>query len=192
MDGGGGTLPSASSAEPGSRSQPGDAEGVEGGAGYTDEWGITFGADGLITQEWPSPAAGPSSSTDRPGETMRSQMLKEVQLLEQALDSYRDRMTSYNEEELEEERQTFFAKIIASLQSDSVLDDGAPQFANRKRKAGEEGETKVGRVERTIALKEDLAAHSMRLNMHGAAMAQWVPALAAANAAALGGGVSGL
>ena len=31
MDGDGGTLPSASSAEPGSRSQPGDAEGVEGG-----------------------------------------------------------------------------------------------------------------------------------------------------------------
>ena len=29
--GGGGTLPSASSADPGSRSQPGDAEGVEGG-----------------------------------------------------------------------------------------------------------------------------------------------------------------
>ena len=37
MVGGGGTLPSASSAEPGSRSQPGDAEGMEGEAGYTDE-----------------------------------------------------------------------------------------------------------------------------------------------------------
>ena len=96
--------------------------------GYMDEYGITFGADGLITQEWPSPAAGPSSSTDGPGETMRSQFLKEVKCLEQTLNFYKDSLSSYNEEELEEERQTYFTRIIEAMQNDTLLDDGAPQF----------------------------------------------------------------
>jgi hypothetical protein len=59
---------------------------------------------------------------------MRSQFLKGIAYLKAALDSYEDRIASWNEEELEEERQTFFSKIITSLQNDSVLDDGAPQF----------------------------------------------------------------
>jgi hypothetical protein len=71
---------------------------------------------------------GPSSSTDGPGEDLRSQCLKEIQRLEQALDFYRDRMTSYNEEELEEERQTFFTKIIEMMQNDTVLEDTEPRF----------------------------------------------------------------
>ena len=54
--------------------------------------------------------------------------MKEIQCLEEALDFYRDRITGYNEEELDEERETFFAKIATSLQNGSVLEDGAPQF----------------------------------------------------------------
>ena len=59
---------------------------------------------------------------------MRSQFLKEIRCLEQALDFYKDRISSYNEEELEEERQTYFTRTITSMQNDTVLDDGAPQF----------------------------------------------------------------
>ena len=62
------------------------------------------------------------------GETMRSQFLEEIQYLRTALDSYEDRIASWNEEELEEERQTFFTRTITSMQNDTVLDDGAPQF----------------------------------------------------------------
>ena len=56
-----------------------------------------------------------------------------------ALDFYEDRIRAYNEEELEEERQTYIAKTIASLQNDSVLDDGAPQFMPPRQKKARSG-----------------------------------------------------
>ena len=96
-------------------------------AGYTDEYGITFGTDGLIVGNITF-LPGASSSTDGPGETMRSQFLKEIGCLEQALDFYKDRISSYNEEEMEEERQGYFTRTITSMLNDTVLDDGAPRF----------------------------------------------------------------
>ena len=56
-----------------------------------------------------------------------------------SLDCYRDRIMQYNEEELEEERQTFFTKTIASMQNDTVLDDTEPRFMPPRQKKARSG-----------------------------------------------------
>jgi hypothetical protein len=108
------------------------------------------------------------------GETLRSQIFKEIECMRTALDSYEGRITRYNEEELEEERQTFVANSIKSLQSDSVLDDGAPQFMPPRAK-----KARIG-----AESKSDLIASlvgQMRMNC-GAVVGSRDPDMAAASA----------
>ena len=62
-----------------------------------------------------------------------------------------------------------------------------------KKARGGDGDSKcVSKAERVAALKEELLAHLMRLQIHGAALPQWATHIAAANAAMAGGGVAPL
>ena len=76
-----------------------------------------------------------------------------------ALDFYEDRIRAYNEEELEEERQTYIAKTIASLQNDSVLDDGAPQFMPPRAKRNKTGATYETKNELIMSLNQTVRMH---------------------------------
>ena len=124
----------------------------------------------------------------------RAQYLKEIEILETALDFYKDRIAGFNEEELDEERDEFFAKIATALQNGDVLEAGMPRLMPpRKRKLSDEGEARsLNKVDRIMILREELAASLMRLNMHGQPMPHWLPHIAAANAAMAGGGVGPL
>ena len=198
--GGGGTLPSASSAEPGSRSQPGDAEGVEGGAGYTDEWGITFGADGLITHELHDDHKIVQQMErleldDEVRMMSKEDTIREAGVLIQALETYKLRLETLLPEHVAELREEYFEKLGMDP-SFSRVAGSEMQFAGRKRKGGDDGgnDSKMTKSERRDCLKEELAAQIVRLHMQGQAqvLPQWATHIAAANAVMAGGGVGAL
>jgi hypothetical protein len=61
-------------------------------------------------------------------EDKRSKYLMEIEILETALDFYKDRIAGFNEEFLDETRDEFFTKIATALQNGDVLDAGMPRL----------------------------------------------------------------
>ena len=89
----------------------------------------------------------------------RAKCLKEIAILKTAFDFYEDRINNYTEEALDDERETFFAKIATSLQNDSVLDDGAPQFMPPRAKKARTGATYETKGELLMMLNQTVRMH---------------------------------